>query len=46
MKIITATDLKQWADTKSCQKELPYLVKELIKSFDIKFSDNILPLNK
>lgn len=44
MKIITATDLKQWADTKSCQKELPYLVKELIKSFDIKFSEIRFPI--
>lgn len=30
--LITATDLKQWADTKECQQYLPLLVRKLIRA--------------
>ena len=37
--LITATDLKQWADSKDCQTYLPSLVKDLIRAtnYEIEF---------
>ena len=33
MRIITATDLKQWADTKSCQNFLPLIIRNLLYNY-------------